>query len=198
MTRSRRRTPIAGLAAALSCCLVVSACGDDSRTLRPAAPDLTQSIVDPTTTAAPTVFTLSGPWVSGTEIDKVHTCIGADTSPALRWSATPTDAVDLAIVATEVGPKPVIHWVVTGIDPIVNSLAEGRVPDGTVESINDFGKAGWSGPCPALGFGGTLTIELLALRSVLAVTSDTPGTDVIAMARAAAIATATYTGTVAA
>lgn len=178
--------------------MVASACSDDSRTLRPAAPDLTQSIVDPTTTTAPTVFTLSGPWVAGAQIDAAHTCTGADVSPALRWSATPSEAVELAIVATEAGTAPVIHWVVTGIDPIVNSLAEGRVPDGTVESLNDLGTVGWSGPCPSRGFGGTLTIELLALRSMLDVTSDTPAAQVVASARAAAITTATYTGIVAA
>jgi phosphatidylethanolamine-binding protein (PEBP) family uncharacterized protein len=44
-----------------------------------------------------------------------------------------------------------VHWVVTGIDPAVGSLAADQVPAGAVVYANDFGERGYNGPCPPDG-----------------------------------------------
>ena len=42
------------------------------------------------------------------------------------------------------------HWLVWNIPPQTNSIAEGSAPKG-VHGTNDFGKSGYSGPCPPPG-----------------------------------------------
>ena len=191
-----RPRPVVALCAAgaLATIMLVVACGDDSRVLRPAGPDQTQSIVDPSTTTEPTVFSLLGPWPDAGDIDAAFTCTGDDASPPLRWAAIPAGTTQLVIIVTNPTEAGFVHWVLTGIDPIVTSLADGRAPDGTLELLNGFGKIGWSGPCPAVGSRVTLQFELLALGSELGITSNMPTAQAIGLARAGAIATATYTG----
>jgi Raf kinase inhibitor-like YbhB/YbcL family protein len=41
-----------------------------------------------------------------------------------------------------------IHWLVTGIDPGITSIAEGSVPAGAVAWPNAFGEEGYAGPHP--------------------------------------------------
>jgi Raf kinase inhibitor-like YbhB/YbcL family protein len=41
------------------------------------------------------------------------------------------------------------HWLVYGIPPSASSLA--TLPTGVTEGVNDFGRAGYGGPCPPRG-----------------------------------------------
>ena len=173
---------------------VVAACSHDGRTLRPPSPGQTQSIVDPTTTTISKTLALSGPWPAGGSIDTRFTCRGADLSPGLKWSGVPDGTKELAIIVTDPTANGYVHWVVTGIHPIVSSLEEGKTPDGVVETGNDSGAVGWKGPCPPTGIH-TYRFELHALRQSLTVATGTKGRDIIGKIESATLATAIYTGT---
>jgi Raf kinase inhibitor-like YbhB/YbcL family protein len=88
----------------------------------------------------------------GTIPDK-HTRLGGNVSPALAWAGVPADAAELVLVVQDPdAPSGTFtHWIVAGIDPDLDGLDEGEVPEGTVEGSNDFGEDGYDGPQPPLG-----------------------------------------------
>jgi Raf kinase inhibitor-like YbhB/YbcL family protein len=89
----------------------------------------------------------------GDEIPRRHTCEGDDVSPALSWSDPPAGTGALALVVDD-PDAPVgtfTHWLAANIDPEAGALAEGA--SAPVEGRNDFGRAGWRGPCPPPGHG---------------------------------------------
>lgn len=163
------------LVALASLALLAAACSSsDGRELPPPRPGQTTTA----STSAPAldstpgggvveVFTLLSPaFDAGGPIDVAHTCAGADRSPPLSWASVPP-AAELAIVARDANG--VIHWLVTGIDPLVQGIAEGGVPEGAIEHVNGFGEARWQGPCPAEGQSATYELALYALPEPLPV-----------------------------
>lgn len=180
-----------------------SACSsEDGRVLPPPRPDQT------TTTSAPPsldssgtdtvveVFSLrSAAFEPGGRILAGHTCDGADTSPPLSWASTPP-AAELAVVVRDPDADGFVHWVVTGIDPLVQGLGEGGVPEGAIEHPNDFGQAGWRGPCPPEGETHTYEAAVYALPEPLALPElSVPSREVVAQIEqtAAEVAVATFT-----
>src|SRR6476469_5793337 len=90
------------------------------------------------------------------------TCEDDDVSPALEWSGVPERAKSLALIVDDPdapdpkAPKMVyVHWVLYDLPPSSSGLPEGvtstRLPTGTREGKNDFGKLGYGGPCPPIG-----------------------------------------------
>jgi Raf kinase inhibitor-like YbhB/YbcL family protein len=106
-------------------------------------------------------LTLKSPaFADGAAIPAVHTCEGQDTSPALEWSGLPDGTRSLALVVDDPdAPDPKapkrtwVHWVLHDIPPGDTGLAAavGRLPPGTREGLNDWGRTGWGGPCPPIG-----------------------------------------------
>jgi Raf kinase inhibitor-like YbhB/YbcL family protein len=106
-------------------------------------------------------LTLKSPaFEPGAEIPAVHTCEGADTSPALEWSGLPGGTKSLALVVDDPdAPDPKapkmtwVHWVLHDIPPGSTGLAEAAksLPPGTREGLNDWQRTGWGGPCPPRG-----------------------------------------------
>jgi Raf kinase inhibitor-like YbhB/YbcL family protein len=140
--------------------LSLAACSDDGRTLRPASPQQTLSIITTTTAAAttrpavePSVsgFAVTAPWTDGGFIDARYTCKGADTSPAISWSGVPAATKELAISLVDLDANDFAHWVVAGLDPASTGIAEGKVPAGAIQAANGFGEAKYGGPCPPDG-----------------------------------------------
>jgi Raf kinase inhibitor-like YbhB/YbcL family protein len=89
----------------------------------------------------------------GGAIPRRHTCEGEDVSPALHWSDPPSAARALALIVDD-PDAPVgtfTHWLAWNIDPLTGGLGEGE--SAPAEGRNDFGRAGWSGPCPPRGHG---------------------------------------------
>lgn len=92
-----------------------------------------------------------------------YTCEGEDTSPALAWSEPPPATKSVAIVVDDpdapdpAAPKTVfVHWVLYDVPPGTRQLDEGAknaasVGAGARDGKNDFGQAGWKGPCPPKG-----------------------------------------------
>jgi Raf kinase inhibitor-like YbhB/YbcL family protein len=82
-----------------------------------------------------------------------YTCDGDDVSPALGWANVPEEARSLALLVDDPdAPRGVFtHWVAWGLDPGTGGLGEGEAAPG--EGRNDFGTAGYRGPCPPPGHG---------------------------------------------
>ena len=95
----------------------------------------------------------SGAFAQGQPIPRRHTCEGEDVSAPLAWSGVPEGTVSLALVVDDPdAPSGTFtHCLAWGIDPAVGGLREGEAAP--VEGRNDFGSAGWRGPCPPPGHG---------------------------------------------
>lgn len=89
-------------------------------------------------------------------------CAGANVSPALSWSGAPADTKSFAVLVHDpdapTGGAGWWHWVVIDIPAAVTGLEKGagkadgaRLPPGARQIANDFGIAGWGGPCPPRG-----------------------------------------------
>lgn len=97
---------------------------------------------------------LGAPGEAGTfSLPAKHTCAGADTWPALRWTGVPGEAKELILLV--LAQEPVngslfYDWGVAGIDPATTEIQSGELPAGTVVGTNSFGKAGYS-ICPKGG-----------------------------------------------
>ena len=92
----------------------------------------------------------------GGAIPPKYTCDGQNISPAIEWSGVPPQAKSLALILDDPDAPggTFTHWLLYGIPPSTNSLAEGYHPSApAAAAINDFGKSGYGGPCPPKGHG---------------------------------------------
>ena len=85
-------------------------------------------------------------------IPSKFTCDGPDTSPPLQITGVPSEAKSLVLIADDPDAPGGLftHWLIWNIPPQTNSIVEGSAPKG-VQGANDFGKAGYRGPCPPPG-----------------------------------------------
>jgi Raf kinase inhibitor-like YbhB/YbcL family protein len=110
----------------------------------------------------------------GSDIPTKYTCSGADVSPALAWSDPPARTQSFALIADD-PDAPVgtwVHWVAYDLPPNARGLPEGvpktdAISGGGVQGRNDFGKAGYGGPCPPPGKPHRYFFKLYALDSRL-------------------------------
>jgi hypothetical protein len=86
-------------------------------------------------------------------IPEKYTCDGADVAPPLAIEGVPESARSLALVVDDPdAPAGTwVHWVVWNIDPKTAEIAEGSVPQGARQGMNDFRKLDYGGPCPPSG-----------------------------------------------
>jgi hypothetical protein len=113
-------------------------------------------------TTEPEGFALTGGDVAaGEPIDPLHTCDGANISPALAWEGVPEGTAELALVMDDPDAPggTFTHWVVYAIPTDSTGLERG-VPPGPVVSgafslrqgLNDGSDVpGYTGPCPPEG-----------------------------------------------
>jgi hypothetical protein len=101
-------------------------------------------------------------YASGGAIPALYTCEGKDISPPLAWSGVPPGTRSLALIVDDPdAPDPAaptttwVHWVVYNIPPAAGGLPEAvkpaALPPGAHAGINDWGRAGYGGPCPPVG-----------------------------------------------
>ncbi|OGQ66683.1 MAG: hypothetical protein A3F89_00105 [Deltaproteobacteria bacterium RIFCSPLOWO2_12_FULL_50_11] len=103
-----------------------------------------------------------------------YTCQGQDLSPALNWNGAPPKTAALALIVDD-PDAPVgtwIHWVLFNIPATTTSLAAGispqeKLPDGSLQGLNDFQKVGYGGPCPPPGGPHRYFFKLYALDASL-------------------------------
>lgn len=100
----------------------------------------------------------SSSFSDGAHIPSLYTCDGDDVSPHLAWTGVPKTTKSIVVTMDDPdAPRGVWnHWYVYDIPPSVDHLSEGisgtgRLPSGSVESLNDFDKHTYGGPCPPRG-----------------------------------------------
>lgn len=150
-------------------------------------------------TMAATALTLkSADFAAGAPIPKVHTCEGKDTPPPLSWHGAPegTKSYVLTIFDPD-APRPQgwVHLGLYDVPATVKSLAAGdRLPGRSIK--NDFGNAGYGGPCPPPGNGPHhYHFTLYALKVARLEPAPRDYRDLEKKAKAAALATAELIGT---
>jgi len=131
-------------------------------------------------------FTLTSPsFAEGALIPAEHTCDGADRSPVLRWEGAP-DARSFALIADDPDAPggTFTHWVLFDIPGAQRELPAGLAGTPGVAGRNDFGKAGYGGPCPPPGAPHRYNFTLFALDiAALGLPANAPRRDVEAAMR---------------
>jgi len=116
----------------------------------------------------------SDAFADGKIIPKDHTCDGADRSPPLHWDGAPERAKAFALVVDDPdAPSGVFtHWLLYNVPAAAKALdvgvaTTGTLGDGSRQGTNDFGRVGWSGPCPPPGSAHRYRFKLYALSAPL-------------------------------
>lgn len=111
---------------------------------------------------------------SGEAIPVRHTCDGENLSPPLRWDSVPPRAQSLVLIMDDPdgpGVRPWAHWLLYALPADTRRLPQAFNPaDRGMAGIpgrNDFGDAGYGGPCPPPGPPHTYFIRLYALDTML-------------------------------
>lgn len=93
----------------------------------------------------------------GEPMPRRFTCDGQDVSPAFRWTGVPQDTRELLLVCEDPDAfkGTFMHWAAYGISPDRDYLHAGYEAaadaPGFHQAVNDFGHAGYGGPCPPKG-----------------------------------------------
>lgn len=95
----------------------------------------------------------------GATIPRRYTCEGQDAAPSLTWAGAPAGTKSFALIVDDPdAPDPKapkrtwVHWVAYDIPPTAAGLPEGgALPAGARDGTNDWGRAGYGGPCPPIG-----------------------------------------------
>jgi len=111
---------------------------------------------------------------NGSTVPLQFTCVGTDVSPALEWKAPPANTQSFALIADDPdAPAGTwVHWVLYNLPPNVHALPQNfpkveKTKDGTLQGRNDFGRIGYSGPCPPPGKAHRYFFKLYALDTHL-------------------------------
>jgi hypothetical protein len=88
-------------------------------------------------------------------------CTGGNTSPALHWEGAPKGTKSFAVTIYDPDAPTGSgwwHWLIFNIPANVSHLPEnagnltsGLAPEGSIQSMTDFGKPGYGGACPPVG-----------------------------------------------
>jgi Raf kinase inhibitor-like YbhB/YbcL family protein len=102
------------------------------------------------------------------------TCFGANVSPELHFVDVPigTKSLALTLEDPDAPTKVFAHWLIWNLNPVKDILPEDRVPEKSMEGINDFGAKGYGGPCPPSGTH-RYYFRLFALRDELRLDPNT-------------------------
>lgn len=181
--------------------VLLSACGDDGRTLAPApevpiAPETTTTVA-----AAPDAgFTTGGESGSslvisspsfepGGFLDETFTCDGLNVPPSLVITGVPPTAAELSVVVIDLDADNFVHWVVSGLPPVATTIESGVVPPGAVTARTDSGVVGWDGPCPPPGDDPhRYSFSVYATGEPVGLTPGLDGREAISLIETAAIA----------
>ena len=103
----------------------------------------------------------SSAFQNGDVLPMKYTQDGENISPPLQWAGLGTDVKEFAILCDDPDAhqeKPVVHWLIYGIDPAVTCLPEGISADAdlspfsnTRQGLNSKKQLGYMGPRPPTG-----------------------------------------------
>lgn len=116
-------------------------------------------------TAGAQGFTLKSDEIGGQlTVDQVYSgfgCTGKNISPSLKWTNAPKDAKSFAVTVYDPDAPTGSgwwHWVIFNVPAGVNELKTNAgdvqkqtAPQGSVQSVTDYGKPGFGGACPPPG-----------------------------------------------
>ncbi|MEE9413746.1 MAG: hypothetical protein V3V01_00585 [Acidimicrobiales bacterium] len=103
----------------------------------------------------------------GDDLPEASTVSGQQLSPALDFLSVPAEAVELALVVTDVDNADFVHWLVSGIAPSAAAFAEGAASPEAIEHFNGAGEFGWFAPSKTVGTVHRYRFQLYALSSAL-------------------------------
>jgi Raf kinase inhibitor-like YbhB/YbcL family protein len=102
-------------------------------------------------------------------------CTGQNISPQLSWENAPEGTAYFAVTMYDKDAPTgsgFWHWVIFNIPAAVTELKSGTgeiakklAPKEAIQSVTDFGKPGYSGPCPPAGGPHEYLITVYALKS---------------------------------
>jgi Raf kinase inhibitor-like YbhB/YbcL family protein len=95
-------------------------------------------------------------FANGGWIPALHSCQGADLSPALEWSGEPGGTRSFALIVDDPDAPAGTwsHWLLWDIPSKIHNLKQGfKAGTAGVSGRNDFGQTGYGGPCPPKGHG---------------------------------------------
>jgi Raf kinase inhibitor-like YbhB/YbcL family protein len=102
-------------------------------------------------------------------------CTGQNLSPELSWENAPAGTQYYAVTMYDKDAPTgsgFWHWVIFNIPSVVNELksnagdiSKGIAPKEAIQSMTDFGKAGYGGPCPPPGEPHQYLITVYALKT---------------------------------
>jgi len=122
---------------------------------------------------------------SGRIPDK-YTCNGLDVSPSLKWGNFTSNVKSFVIIVydPDAPKKNFIHWIIYNIPANITELPEGiEKTEKTLfgyQGVNDFGRIGWSGPCPPRGASHRYVFRIYALDTLLNLSSGVSLNDLLA------------------
>jgi Raf kinase inhibitor-like YbhB/YbcL family protein len=145
------------LVALLLGAVAATACGGSSVSKAP--PAASSPTGTPTATVAPggpsvSITVTSPAFADGATIPVKYTCTASTpVSPPLAWSGVPSGTAELTLLVEDPDASPggFVHWVVYGIPPGTQGLAEGSLPSGAKQGANGRNQDQWAGPCPPVG-----------------------------------------------
>jgi Raf kinase inhibitor-like YbhB/YbcL family protein len=111
---------------------------------------------------------------AGSWIATLYTCGGRDISPPLYWENPPTGTQSFALLCDD-PDAPMgtwVHWILYNLPGNQRQLPEAvpareKLPEGTLQGMNDFGRIGYGGPCPPRGKPHRYSFRVYALDAVL-------------------------------
>lgn len=110
----------------------------------------------------------------GSRIPLRHTCDDVNISPPLRWDLIPENTASFALLFEDpdASEGTFTHWLLFNIPPDTKELPAGikeenKLDNGAIQGLNDFGRAGYGGPCPPSGTEHKYIFKIFALDTML-------------------------------
>ena len=151
---------------------------------------------------APSFSLTSDSFTDGKAIPAEFTCDGADRSPPLHWDGAPeaTKAFALVVEDPDAPGGTFTHWVLFNAPGATKAFDKGVAPkgkldDGSLQGTNDFGKTGYSGPCPPQEANHRYVFELFALSEPVDLEPGAKHDAVLGAIKSTTLAKAKLTGT---
>ena len=103
------------------------------------------------------------------QIPIAYTCEGVGISPPLHWARIPPGAKSLLLYmiddsAPYTKPNAGVQWMVANINPEVEGVAAGQVPEGAVVGEENAGKTGYGAVCPESGKTDDISFVMYAFK----------------------------------
>jgi Raf kinase inhibitor-like YbhB/YbcL family protein len=143
----------------------------------------------------------SAAFTQGATIPARYTCQGENISPPLAWTEPPAGTRSLALIVEDPDAPAGTwtHWVVYNLPAQNRAMGpnmpkQDTLPNGGLQGITSFGRAGYGGPCPPPGRAHRYFFRLYALDLVLNLKPGAAKQDVLAATKGHILAEAQLMG----